>query len=721
MENRPSTSPAHHEALLVLALAVLAAALGLAGTVGLERGRQEWGLIGALWLATALWLGIAEVVLLAVLRKWARPLARHTGRWTWPVLIALLSAPAWFCLGSKLFSGQRIARSAIAPVGPMLVTALASGGTGLAVLAFQRLLVTERNWRRGIAWGLVVLAATLPLLVARTVPSPYAYLWDTSLLLTWLLLQGATYLALPAGPLARYPRMVGAILLVAFVASTTVVAIWQPKGRSLLQGAFQPSDRIVAAWQWLIDMDGDAASPILGGGDCDDLDEDVGPLGREIADDGLDQDCDGADLTRATEQAREAFWRQRFIAGLPHGPGVERLRAACARAAIVLISVDALRADHLFGHPRATELPAIRRLLDTGARFERAYAPASSTRLSLPVLHTSRFSPSMRPPAPTPTLALYLRAAGYRTAMTGLAHPIDFIRADRLELHPPFDLRLGFDRVDLLEARNPGPAMRGLGTASAEDANIADHTLALVRELSTDPRPFFLWVHFFDLHQWAFTSPRRAGESAAGHYDRAAAATLVQVARFLDGLTDLVGSRPVVVALVADHGEALGEFGFEFHTRFLYDFLVHVPVVIRAPELAPRVIREPITLADLMPTLLSLVGLETCAGCAGEDLGPLLTAEHAPTLRGVLLRENDQVALIRQGWKLLFAPRPGEVELYPLGRERPEWEASSSRPEIARDMLGLLRASPLRTLPPLGGRLRRPSAGSSPPEALHGE
>jgi len=99
----------------------------------------------------------------------------------------------------------------------------------------------------------------------------------------------------------------------------------------------------------------------------------------------------------------------------------------------------------------------------------------------------------------------------------------------------------------------------------------------------------------------------------------------------------------------------------------------------------------------------------TCADWAGEDLGPLLTAAQAPSDRGVLLRENDQVALIRHGWKLLFAPRLGQVELYALDRERPEWEASRTEPELAREMLGLLRASPLRELPPLGGRLRVPA------------
>lgn len=70
----------------------------------------------------------------------------------------------------------------------------------------------------------------------------------------------------------------------------------------------------------------------------------------------------------------------------------------------------------------------------------------------------------------------------------------------------------------------------------------------------------------------------------------------------------------------------------------------------------------------------------------------------------MLLRDNDQVALIRDGWKLLFAPRANLVELYPIDDERPAAEASLVHPAVAREMLGLLRLSPLRRFPPLRAR-----------------
>jgi hypothetical protein len=50
---------------------------------------------------------------------------------------------------------------------------------------------------------------------------------------------------------------------------------------------------------------------------------------------------------------------------------------------------------------------------------------------------------------------------------------------------------------------------------------------------------------------------------------------------------------------------------------------------------------------------------------------------------------------------LLFTPSANVVELYHLDDERLDAESSSSHHEVAREMLGLLRASPLRDLPPL--------------------
>jgi len=141
----------------------------------------------------------------------------------------------------------------------------------------------------------------------------------------------------------------------------------------------------------------------------------------------------------------------------------------------------------------------------------------------------------------------------------------------------------------------------------------------------------------FGPHQWEWATVRRPGERAASHYARTVEHTLGDASRLL----------------------------------------------------------------DVMPTILELAGLGRCGDCSGDSLTRLFGRGAAPPRRALLLRDNDQVGLILDGWKLLFAPRYGVLELYLLGDERPEAELSRQHPDVAGEMLGLLRISPLRHLPPL--------------------
>jgi hypothetical protein len=120
--------------------------------------------------------------------------------------------------------------------------------------------------------------------------------------------------------------------------------------------------------------------------------------------------------------------------------------------------VDALRADRLWAFA-PSQVGGLGDLWRNSVRFERAYAPSSSTRLSLPMLTTSRFSPATA--ASVDTLPQRLRVAGYRTALVSLAQPIEFVGEHRVEFHPPFDLRAGYDRVDLVPDQQTDAGLLG--------------------------------------------------------------------------------------------------------------------------------------------------------------------------------------------------------------------------------------------------------------------
>src|SRR5262249_51366177 len=101
------------------------------------------------------------------------------------------------------------------------------------------------------------------------------------------------------------------------------------------------------------------------------------------------------------------------------------------------------------------------------------------------------------------------------------------------------------------------------------------------------------------------------------------------LAALLDAVTH--GKRPTIVAVVADHGEGLGQHHWLEHAAHLYDERVHVPLILWAPGILPagRRVATPVTLADVAPTLLELAGLEAPSPIDGRSLAAAARGEAA--------------------------------------------------------------------------------------------
>src|SRR4029079_7573079 len=103
-----------------------------------------------------------------------------------------------------------------------------------------------------------------------------------------------------------------------------------------------------------------------------------------------------------------------------------------------------------------------------------------------------------------------------------------------------------------------------------------------------------------------------------------------------DGLLD----RSILV-VVGDHGESLGEHREISHGVFLYEGAVHVPLLIRSPGHVREggVVKGPVELIDITPTVLDLPGLPALATAQGVSLVPRIEGRglaplvaHAETL-----------------------------------------------------------------------------------------
>ncbi len=348
---------------------------------------------------------------------------------------------------------------------------------------------------------------------------------------------------------------------------------------------------------------------------------------------------------------------------------------------LLLVTLDTVRADHLGAYgDAAAATPALDALAAEGVRFADAQASAP---LTLPS-HVSLLT-GLAPPhhgvhdnggalrADVPTLATRLARAGYRTAA--------FVGAFVLDHR--FGLARGFELYDDDIARPPGEA--AALEAERPGREVVDRALAWLAK--DDPRPFFLWVHLYDAHA-PYRPPAPFAERFAGApYDGEIAEVDAQVARLLAALDGRGAVARTLVAVVADHGEALGEHGEATHGLFLYQGTLRVPWLLRAPGVLPRgfVVRPPVGTVSLAPTLAGLLGLPGTsdrtpphpAAGDGRDLSASLlrreqpeTAElYAETDYPRLFRWSPLAALRRGAHKYISAPRP---ELYDLAADPAE-------------------------------------------------
>jgi hypothetical protein len=120
-----------------------------------------------------------------------------------------------------------------------------------------------------------------------------------------------------------------------------------------------------------------------------------------------------------------------------------------------------------------------------------------------------------------------------------------------------------------------------------------------------------------------------------------------QIHALVEGLrqADLLEGTAIVVT--SDHGEGLGDHGHLEHGHNLFDELVRVPLIVRAPGIpAGRALRGDVQLEDLGPTLLSLLGLAAPPDVRldGRDLLSWLRGEAPASPRAAVVGRRKPYA-----------------------------------------------------------------------------
>jgi arylsulfatase A-like enzyme len=395
---------------------------------------------------------------------------------------------------------------------------------------------------------------------------------------------------------------------------------------------------------------------------------------------------------------------------------------ACQRDAprpdVVLIVIDTLRADHLelFGYARQTA-PRLTAFANEGIHFERAYTAAPWTLPAMAALFTGIHptalgvgdTPILLSPS-VPSLPEALGELGYRT----------YGVVSNLFVARKFGFDRGFDHWHEEHAQ---------GRSYVSSPGVTDEAIRFAEMAVRDEPPFFLFAHYFDPHydylehadhrfSTGYTGALRSHndnvvelrEAAEGGafdasdlehlrdlYDSEVQFTDAHIGRLLDALARLGVYDDALIVITADHGEALAERPSRWigHTRMLYDEVARVPLIFKLPgRSAPETIRAPVSLVDVFPTIMNLLGAAprgaTRATVSERSL--IRNADRRPVFIETW-RWRQLQAVVKGRWKLVFNRRTGRYALYDLEEDAAERKnlARTNR-SVVRELASLLAA-----------------------------
>jgi arylsulfatase A-like enzyme/tetratricopeptide (TPR) repeat protein len=394
-------------------------------------------------------------------------------------------------------------------------------------------------------------------------------------------------------------------------------------------------------------------------------------------------------------------------------------RRPARRPSLLLVTIDTLRADHVgvYGDADA-ETPSLDALARRGARFEQAHSavpitgPAHATILTgqYPPVHGVRDNVVFTLGGGHPTLATRLKAQGYRTAAFVGAIPVA----------AAYGFGQGFDAFD--EELHETP--EGAQGAERRANEVADRAIAWLAGAAEGS--FFAWLHFYDPHA-PYAPPAPYDARFAGRpYDGEVAFADAQLGRVLQALAAAGREKDTVVAVMADHGESLGEHGEKTHAILVYEATLRVPLVLAGPGVpAGAVVPAHVSLVDVVPTLLGLLGVDAGAALPGRDLRAAWSSGglrdeplYAESLFGRLsCRWAPLRAWTAGGWKLVVGAE-GEEELFDLARDPGERTSrAADEPRRTGQMHAALRAA-VQAMAPQGDSARPRAATPEQQERL---
>jgi len=140
-----------------------------------------------------------------------------------------------------------------------------------------------------------------------------------------------------------------------------------------------------------------------------------------------------------------------------------------------------------------------------------------------------------------------------------------------------------------------------------------------------------------------------------------------ELGRILGALDKLNLAQDTVVAFTSDCGQQLGSQGLD-GAEVPFEESVRVPLAIRYPSRLKPETRDLASQIDIMPTLLTLCGMEIPEGVQGQDLFGKMPPEVA-FAEGQLGEPDEWRMLVRGYDKLIATPRAEVTHLFNLAED----------------------------------------------------
>jgi len=387
---------------------------------------------------------------------------------------------------------------------------------------------------------------------------------------------------------------------------------------------------------------------------------------------------------------------------------------------VIILVVESLRADQLRAYGGSRDvMPTVDDLSRDSRVFLNAYTHSSHTDYATVTPFSSHYplrskTSYVYPENPSyPRVLIYdvLKALRYHTAIFSSSNEfwggmINFLQTGNIDR---FFHAANFKGPSYVMQGDAGFAEWTRETkhaGSVDDRYTVSEAIQWIEGVKRDP--FFLGLNFQSSHLPYMVPrdfPRRFGPAKLdftirfAHFpqDKIAVVKNIyadslayvdsQIAQLFEYLKSKGMWDNTIIVLTGDHGQAFYEHGFASHASAIFNEVMKVPLVIRAPQLKPGTDDRVAQHVDIAPSIKGLLGLPVHPSFQGIDL---LNTAPDPKRSAYMVAQTPlayQYGIVRSGHKLIYDERESSYSLYDLVADPDEkTDLAAAKPALVQDL-----------------------------------